>query len=177
MRVPKRAIEVLLVAILTLPISKTLEAPVEPPTPLLGHVHIFKDLDKSGELCKYREECRLIAEAVVYESRGEPEEGQKLVIDVILNRVKDKRFPNSVKEVLTQPKQFSYINDMHRQKPPKREVVEKIQQLTHHYLKEGGNEVAPEGVLWYHSNTVKPVWRHNLTKVGVVGRHIYYREK
>lgn len=171
---PTRA---LIALTLMVPLASKVEAPVGSPDPLIGHVHIFKDLDRSGDLCKYRESCRLISEAVVFESRGEPEEGQKLVIDVILNRVKDKRFPDSVKGVLTQPKQFSYINDMHKQKTPKKEDVEKIQQLTHHYLKKGGNEVAPEGVLWYHRDTAKPIWRHNLVRVGSIGRHVYYREE
>jgi N-acetylmuramoyl-L-alanine amidase len=52
------------------------------------------------------EEIELIALVTMAEAEGEPELGQRLVIDTILNRVDDKRFPNTVKGVIYQPNQF-----------------------------------------------------------------------
>ena len=43
-----------------------------------------------------QEEIDLIALCVMAEAEGEPEEGQRLVIDTILNRVDDPRFPDNV---------------------------------------------------------------------------------
>ena len=43
-----------------------------------------------------QEEIDLIALCVMAEAEGEPEEGQRLVIDTILNRVDDPRFPGNV---------------------------------------------------------------------------------
>ena len=40
------------------------------------------------------------------EARGEDEAGQILVVNVILNRVKSNKFPNSISDVIFQPNQF-----------------------------------------------------------------------
>lgn len=49
----------------------------------------------------------LISMVVMAEAEGEPEEGKRLVIDTILNRVDSRYFPNSVIDVVYQPNQFS----------------------------------------------------------------------
>ena len=41
------------------------------------------------------------------ETEGEPEEGKRLVIDTILNRVDDPHFPDTVHGVIYQPNQFT----------------------------------------------------------------------
>ena len=48
----------------------------------------------------------LIALVVMAEAEGEPEEGKRLVADVILNRVDSGKFPNSVEGVVYQKGQF-----------------------------------------------------------------------
>lgn len=55
------------------------------------------------------EEIELIALVVMGEAEGEPELGQRLVIDTILNRVDDPHFPDSVTEVVYQANQFSVM--------------------------------------------------------------------
>lgn len=45
------------------------------------------------------------------EASGEGENGKLLVANVILNRVKSKKFPNSVTAVIFQPKQFAPTRD------------------------------------------------------------------
>ena len=53
------------------------------------------------------EDIQLIALVTMAEAEGEPEEGKRLVIDTILNRVDSPCFPNSVYEVIYQPSQFT----------------------------------------------------------------------
>lgn len=55
------------------------------------------------------EEIRLIAQAVQAEAEGECEEGKRLVIDVILNRKDSEHFPNTIHDVIYQPRQFSVM--------------------------------------------------------------------
>ena len=55
------------------------------------------------------------------EARGEGTEGMRLVIDTVLNRVDNKKFPNSIIEVVYAPKQFSCIHKGHfKTKVPKK---------------------------------------------------------
>lgn len=53
------------------------------------------------------EDIELIALVTMGEAEGECEEGQRLVIDTILNRVDSPHFPDTVQEVIWQPNQFS----------------------------------------------------------------------
>lgn len=53
------------------------------------------------------DEVDLIALVTMAEAEGEPEEGQRLVIDTILNRVDSEHFPDTVEDVIYQPNQFS----------------------------------------------------------------------
>lgn len=54
---------------------------------------------------------QLMARAINGEARGEPYEGQVAVGAVILNRVKDSRFPNSIAGVIYQPGAFTAVSD------------------------------------------------------------------
>lgn len=54
-----------------------------------------------------QEEIELIALVTMAEAEGETELGQRLVIDTILNRVDDSRFPDNVTDVIFQPNQFT----------------------------------------------------------------------
>lgn len=54
---------------------------------------------------------QLIARAVNGEARGEPYEGQVAVAAVILNRVKDSKFPNTVAGVIYQKGAFTAVSD------------------------------------------------------------------
>ena len=56
---------------------------------------------------KESEIIELIALVTMAEAEGECEEGKRLVIDTILNRVDSDSFPNTVYEVVYQPSQFS----------------------------------------------------------------------
>lgn len=53
------------------------------------------------------EDIELIALVTMAEAEGECEEGKRLVIDTILNRVDSEHFPNTVYDVIYQPSQFS----------------------------------------------------------------------
>lgn len=55
------------------------------------------------------EEVELIALLTMTEAEGEPEEGQRLVIDTVLNRVDSPYFPDTVYEVVYQKNQYSGI--------------------------------------------------------------------
>ena len=54
---------------------------------------------------------QLMARAINGEARGEPYEGQVAVGAVILNRVKDSRFPNTISGVIYQSGAFTAVAD------------------------------------------------------------------
>lgn len=77
----------------------------QPQTPL--EICTLKKLEDSYS----EEEIRLIAAVTIAEAEGEPEEGQRLVIDTILNRKDSLYFPNTIYDVVYQKNQFSCMWD------------------------------------------------------------------
>lgn len=58
-----------------------------------------------------RNDINLMAAVVYGESKGEPYDGKVAVASVILNRVVNYKFPNSVKSVITQKNAFSCVRN------------------------------------------------------------------
>lgn len=54
---------------------------------------------------------RLLAQLVTAEAKGEPYAGQVAVATVVLNRVDSNQFPNSIREVIYQPRQFTPVSN------------------------------------------------------------------
>lgn len=64
----------------------------------------------ASQTAEHRKQVTCVALAVYYESRGESIRGQRAVAAVVMNRVRDPRFPDTPCEVLFQRSQFSFLN-------------------------------------------------------------------
>jgi spore germination cell wall hydrolase CwlJ-like protein len=118
--------------------------------------------------------------AVYYESAIEPTEGQRAVAQVVLNRVRHPAYPKSVCGVVFQGHerstgcQFTFTCDGALARTPHAGLWKKAREIAMAAL--GGYVHAPVGwATHYHTNWVVPYWSSSLTKVAVVGTHIFYR--
>lgn len=68
---------------------------------------VIEESEEDEEPIMSQEDIELIALVTMAEAEGECEEGKRLVIDTILNRVDSEHFPNTVYDVVYQPSQFS----------------------------------------------------------------------
>ena len=112
-----------------------------------------------------------MAVAIYFEARSEPIDGQMLVAETILNRVADERWPDNACDVIKQPNQFSFYSDGRSDRPSNLEayttaVLVAKEALDGHHLH--------TGALYYHTTAVRPIWRHTLEPIGLVGDHIFY---
>lgn len=126
-------------------------------------------------------EQRCLAEAIYFEARSEPEEGQAAVAQVVLNRVKSGLYPSSVCGVVYQNRhrynacQFSFACEgkslrITEPEPWQRAVrIAKAVVDGTTYLSEVG------GATHYHASYVRPRWAGKLRKMDVIGRHIFYK--
>jgi spore germination cell wall hydrolase CwlJ-like protein len=128
-------------------------------------------------------EQRCLAEAVYFEARSEPEEGQAAVAQVVLNRVKSGLYPSSVCGVVYQNRhrfmgcQFSFacegkslrITDADSWRSATRVASAVIEGRT--YVSEVG------GATHYHADYVRPGWSRRLKRKDMIGRHIFYQLK
>jgi N-acetylmuramoyl-L-alanine amidase len=112
---------------------------------------------------------RLISNAVYGESRGEPYVGQVAVAAVILNRLEDKRFPNTVSGVIFQPGAFTAVADGQIYLTPnataKKAVLDAI------------NGMDPSSGCNYYFNpqTATSKWIWSRPQVKKIGKHIFCR--
>lgn len=124
-----------------------------------------------------------LATAIYFEARGESYRGQVAVAQVVLNRVKDYRYPDTICGVVFQNQsrrnscQFSFacdgipetIND--RQSWAQAEDIARRYTDGQLYLTEVGDATH------YHASYVRPAWAPRMTKVTQIGLHIFYKFK
>ena len=80
-------------------------------TKTLQAMGIFSSSSSSSSSSNSSSNLNLISRFVYAEARGEPYSGQVAVAAVILNRVKDSRFPNTTSGVVYQPGAFTCVSD------------------------------------------------------------------
>jgi spore germination cell wall hydrolase CwlJ-like protein len=115
-----------------------------------------------------------MAVAIYFEARGEEIDGQMMVAEVIINRALDDRWPDEPCEVIAQPRQFSFYQDGRPNTPRDLEAYTTAV-LVAQAAWEGKH--LETGALWYHHTAVRPVWRHNLEPLGIVGAHVFYVDR
>ena len=128
-----------------------------------------------------KSERRCLANGIYFEARGEPKKGQQAVAQVILNRVKNPAYPNTICGVVYQNKskrnacQFSFACDGIRDRINSRKHWNKAVSVAN---------AAIDGKFWlrsvgssshYHADYVWPKWRRKMRKMTKIGRHIFYR--
>lgn len=118
--------------------------------------------------------------AIYYEARSQSDDGQRAVAQVVLNRVRDRAFPNSVCGVVLQGAhratgcQFSFTCDRSMDRALDDGAWRHARAIAAQAL--AGEVYAPVGsATFYHANYVQPWWASTMDKVATVGAHIFYR--
>lgn len=121
-----------------------------------------------------------LTEALYFEARGETVKGQFAVAEVIMNRVKSSRFPDSPCGVIRQGTgkryqcQFTYTCDGRDEvigEPVAYQRVSKVARAIIDGL--AGN--LTDGATYYHNNSVRPRWANSFTQTARIGVHLFYR--
>lgn len=129
-----------------------------------------------------REE-RCLAEAIYFEARSEPEEGQAAVAQVVLNRVKSGLYPSSVCGVVYQNRhrylgcQFTFACEGKSLRITEPEPWRTATRIAREVL--NGTTFVEDvgGSTHYHANYVRPSWAKRLKKMDAIGSHIFYKLK
>lgn len=122
-----------------------------------------------------------LATAVYYEAASEPDDGQRAVAQVILNRVRHPTFPSTVCGVVYQGSdkagcQFSFACDGSMARRPSRAHWQRAARVAASML--AGEVFAPVGMAThYHTYAVTPSWNRSLVMTGAFGAHFFHRWK
>lgn len=126
-------------------------------------------------------EQKCLAEAIYFEARSEPRKGQIAVAQVVLNRVKNPAYPDTICKVVYQNRdrynecQFSFACDGKRDIIFDKAAYKRAQQIA--------GEVT-SGAAWidevgtathYHATYVRPNWASVFKKKAKIGMHVFYQ--
>ncbi|MGC4251135.1 MAG: cell wall hydrolase [Sphingobium sp.] len=122
-----------------------------------------------------------LTSAVYYEAGNEPEDGQRAVAQVVLNRVRSPLWPNSVCGVVYEGSeradyrcQFTFSCDGSMARAPDLQAWARARRIAEQAL--AGLVYRPAGLAThYHTLAVRPPWSSSLQPVAVIGAHIFYR--
>ena len=143
-----------------------------------------------------------LAQNVYFEAKSEPLAGQYAVADVVLNRVKDNRYPNTICEVVKEgPIKESWKTRQHEDLPddervyyPRKNMCQfswycdgkadtirdgdawrQAQIVAYRITYNERHRGLTEGATHYHADYVSPKWAKTLQLVGRIATHIFYR--
>ena len=152
-----------------LPSEESLAARVDQATSLL---ELVGDMPVEAELSA---DMRCLAQAVYFESRGEPLTGQLAVARVVINRAASGLYPRDYCSVITQRAQFSFVRSGRIPRADETSSAwrraKAIAQIAHQDLwdSEAGN------ALYFHATYVNPGWARRKTQLARIDTHIFYR--
>jgi N-acetylmuramoyl-L-alanine amidase len=118
-----------------------------------------------------------MAVAIFFEARGEPVVAKEAVANVIINRVEDRRYPNSVCAVVNEHKAFSYTHDGLSDDPTRHTGhQDKIawaesQEVAKDAL---GGDLLGITSTHYHTTNVLPFWAKHYSLDTRIGNHLFY---
>ena len=130
---------------------------------------------------------------IYHEARSDNLAGKFAVADVVLNRVRDDRYPTNVCDVIYQGDhkpswkdpsklvpvrnrcQFSWYCDGKSDDPYDSDAWNEAVLISSQIIKERKYRGLTEGSTHYHADWIEPYWAPTLQAVGTIGSHIFYR--
>jgi spore germination cell wall hydrolase CwlJ-like protein len=130
-----------------------------------------------------QDELECMTKTIYYEAANESFEGRMAIAQVILNRTRDKQYPNTVCGVIYQKAdtakgpvyQFSWAGQEHDPSEINQYTWEEARYIARKALtnKVAHAKLAADKCEWYHADYVNPKW--NLVKIAKIGHHIFYK--
>lgn len=134
-------------------------------------------LTERKKWCERKRECKKLAEAIVFEARGEPLAGAVAVAFVIKQRAESNRWPDTISEVIDYKCHFSYTCE-----PPQKGKVTKndwdrayvigydvMNGLIQNNVDDADHYLNPDKV------KRMPKWAKEYEHVATIGNHKFYR--
>jgi len=143
-----------------------------------------------------------LAENIYFEARNDSIAGQAAVADVVLNRVHDRRYPETICGVVQEgpvkeswkTRQDPTLKDSEREYHPvrnrcqfswwcdgKKETIAnkkawiKAQYIAYQMIYAGRYRGITEGATHYHAHYVNPKWAEEIQYIDAIGSHKFYR--
>lgn len=113
------------------------------------------------------DDLELLSKLVTGEARGESYEGQLAVAAVVINRVKDPRFPDSIEGVIYQKNAFSVVNDGSINMSPTESAYKAAKEALY------GLDPTNESVFFWNPDIATCKWIQTLDPHMRIGNHVF----
>ena len=113
------------------------------------------------------EELLLLSKLVTGEARGESYEGQVAVAAVVINRVKDPRFPNTIRDVIYQKNAFSVVKDGSINMQPTESAYTAAQEAVY------GSDPTNRAINFWNPDIATCKWIKTLNPYMRIGNHVF----
>ena len=147
------------------------------PSPTI-HFHYYtpSNVSKKNELQAYNDtEKYCMAQNIYFESANQSVLGKLAVGLVVMNRVKDTRYPDTICGVVLQDSQFSWVNDNRPNVPKDDAAWKESVRITEDVLSGRADFLEFDGVMNYHADYVNPHWSGAMEEVATIDQHIFYK--
>ena len=143
---------------------------------------ISQDGGASDALKRLAAEQRCLADVIYFEARGESEEGQRAVAEVILHRLAEGSHGHTICNVVYEGVgqtfcQFTFACDGSLQQPRVSEPWRAAQVLAARLMAGEVPADGTDGATYYHTVSVHPTWAPKKLRLTQIGNHIFYRDR
>lgn len=146
-----------------------------------GIVSTINLANKPEREMKKQTEC--LAKNMYFEVRNQGTAGMLAVSSVVINRVNDDRFPNTICKVVNQGGskklnkcQFSWHCDGVSDIPKNKKIYKKNLDFARKIMDNSKQWIdITDGSTFYHANYVRPSWRKKFIRTTEIDKHIFYR--
>lgn len=147
---------------------------------------LTKDLPSIGgmsqnyDMGNLDEQMTCLAQAVYFEARGEPFQGQIAVAQVVRNRVTSAKKPRTYCQIVFAGSmrrnscQFSFACDGKSDKAREQRSWKRAVRIAHMVAAGNLRDLSGQAT-HYHATYVSPKWAKSLTITATIGEHIFYR--
>ncbi|MDB5473780.1 MAG: cell wall hydrolase [Devosia sp.] len=124
-----------------------------------------------------------LATAIYFEARGESYRGQVAVAQVVQNRVKDRRYPDTICGVVFQNQhrrnscQFSFACDGQPEVIGDRTAWTQAEDIAKRFAAGELYLTEVADATHYHATYVRPAWAPRMTRLTQIGLHVFYKFK
>lgn len=131
----------------------------------LAAMGIMNSSNSTGSSATNSNDLNLLARLIYAESRGEPYTGQVAVGAVVLNRVKNPNFPNTIAGVIYQSGAFSVVNDGQINLTPNETAKKAAQDALN------GWDPSYGSIYYFNPNTATSAWIWSRPMTVQIGNH------
>lgn len=110
-----------------------------------------------------------LAESIYREARGEPFLGKIAVAQVVINRTKNPKFPDTICKVVFQPGQFTWTAQYYRP------LADSESKTIARMVLDGTYHLDNFKAVYFVQKSLKLTWK--VTRVRIIGNHSFYIEK